>query len=248
MEAPLPRAVAVPQPAAAEPPVAGRASALPEGPLLRGTWPVGWQLQLLAGPALTHRQLSAPEPFPNNVTRTERAGAGYMAQVLLHRTLSRRLTVAGGVGYTQYTNTVDLVVRTLTAPRDSMGQQFRHHDTYRYLTLPLQVQYGFRARGRVGVGLLGGGTLGFYQGGRTSAGSACGCEQRTWTAANSPYRRFNLSASAGLNLRYHLAPQWALTAQPTLHYSVLSISTAPTEPKRYPLAAGLLLGFTFGLP
>lgn len=212
-----------------------------------------WELQLVAGPALSHRRQATSDTLPAGVTSTERAAVGYMAQATLRYRLRARLALAVGAGYTQYASTVAVAVRTTTtpSPRDTTRvttvQQFSNRDIYRYLTLPLQLQYFLPSRGRIGLGVLGGITLGLYDGGQTTGGGTCACQQQAWTASNSPFRRLDLSLTAGLDARYYLTPQWALTAQPTLRYSLLSINSSPA-PARYPLAAGLLLGFTYRLP
>ncbi len=207
-------------------------------------------MEVLAGPTVSHRQLSADTQYSAGLRRLERAALSYAGQVQVSYALTPRLQLATGLGYTEYATRYNYILRK-RSPTDSLlitEEAIQYRDTYRYLTLPLQVRYELGSRSRLHYGLLGGSTLGLYLGGRTTTGTSCACEQQSWSGANSPYRRISVGITAGLYGRYQLAPRWTLLVQPSFTYSILSISKPEAGPARRPFAGGLLTGFSFDLP
>ena len=99
-----------------------------------------WALQLVAGPALTYRQLgtsqldvASPTPtavpgvrsnlFSNNgervsVNSLERPAAGFGAQVQVRRVLNGRWAVSTGLGYQEYATS--LAITTVTVPTSAV--------------------------------------------------------------------------------------------------------------------------------
>lgn len=220
--------------------------------------PARWALLVLAGPTLSYRTLGpAADLVSAAVTSRERPALGLGAQVQLRRVLSGRWSVAGGLGYQEYATRFALQVRT---PRDSTYQAVSQRDSYRLLTLPLQVGYALRGtRGRLATAVLAGAEPAWYQGGRSTGSrpdsTGCGCQQQTYTsAAASPYRPWTLGLSLGLDLRYRLGrgpvPRWYLVAQPTGRY-VLTPFVRPEAagylPARQPFSFGVLMGLAWKL-
>ena len=213
--------------------------------------PSRWAVEMLAGPNISYRRLGTTDSA--SISRLERPALAYAGQVQLRYTLRPRLTLSGGLGYTEYATRLNLL---LQQPRDTAGgggvgttKAVQQRDTYRYFTVPVQMQYQLGSGTRLRYGLTAGASLDIYAGGRTSGTTTyTGEQQQTWSATNSPYRRLGLSLTAGLEVRYALTPRLTLLAQPLGRYSLLSISAGTSAlPPRYPFAVGLLTGFSFGL-
>ncbi len=218
---------------------------MPAAPVVRR-----WSLLALVGPTLSYRLLG---PIPASATgagfaQYERPAAGLGAQVQLRRVLSGRWALAMGLGYQEYATRLALQLR---AQADSAVHQ---RDTYRLLTLPVQLSYALGVpRGRLATALLLGAELGWYQGGRSTEGSDCGCQQQGYSsAASSPYRPWSVAFSLGLDLRYHVggpASRWQWLVQPTGRYvlSPFVRSQALGYARRQPFSLGLLTGFSWDL-
>lgn len=207
-----------------------------------------WSLLVLAGPTLSYRTLG---PAPTlaaqhpDFARLERPALGLGAQVQVRRVLSGRWALALGLGYQEYATRLALVVDTLPV---------HQRDTYRLLTVPVQVSYALGPpRGRLSTALLLGAEPGWYLGGRSTEGSGCGCEQRTYTSAvSSPYRPLSLAFSLGLDLRYRLgrpSSRWQWLVQPTGRYVATPFVRADAVgfTRRQPFSLGLLTGFSWDL-
>ncbi|MDF7810873.1 outer membrane beta-barrel protein [Hymenobacter sp. YC55] len=209
-----------------------------------------WSVEVLAGPAVSYRRLGAThDSTPGNQLRQlERAALTYAAQAQLRYAFTPRLAVSVGLGYTQYATQLNYVLRRRGA-NDSLlnTEELERYDTYRYLTVPVQVRYMLGQQGRFQYSVLGGGSLGLYVGGRTSVGTACACEQQRWTSANSPFQPVSLAIKGGFEVRYLLAPGWSVLAQPYFQYGIQNISKPETGPSRYPFVGGLLTGFSYNL-
>lgn len=232
---------------------------------------------MLAGPALTYRLLgTATDSLGPGLSRLERPALSYAAQAQLGYAASARLRLSGGLGYqefaTGYNAKINAArVQTVTTRqvqvfdngtrRDSLvvvhsrdtivgteQKQLRQRDTYRYLVVPLQAQLRLGGAGRWSYHGLAGVALGLYLGGRTTEGSsACHCEQVSWPAARSPFRRATALLTLGAAAEYELRPGWHLQLQPVLQQSVLSI-TDDSRPARRPLGLSVQTGLRFDLP
>ena len=205
---------------------------------------------VVAGPTLSYRTLG-PAPtlaagYPD-FAHLERPALGLGAQVQMRRVLSGRWALAVGLGYHEYATRLALSVN------DSASVHQR--DTYRLLTLPVQLSYALSVpRGRLAWALLAGAEPGWYQGGRSTEGSTCSCQQQAYSsAAASPYRPWSLALSLGLDLRYQLggpASRWHWLVQPTGRYVLTPFvrSNAVGYTRRQPFSLGLLTGFSWDLP
>lgn len=232
-----------------------------------------WAVQVLAGPALTYRQLSgapalnatAPialpitagvqyRPVMASVAELERPALGGGAQILVRCALNARWSLSAGLGYAEYATRLALQqVRSTSAVRfagqDSTTTSIHRRDTYRFVTLPLRVGYAKPLSPRWSVGLLAGADVAFYVGGSSTEGSACACQSQTWGLTGSPYRRVSVGASLGAEVRYRLNGRWELLAQPTATYMLnpLAQSTSPYY-RRQLLGGTALLGAAYTLP
>ncbi|MCB2379021.1 outer membrane beta-barrel protein [Hymenobacter sp. BT635] len=237
-----------------------------------------WAVQLLAGPAYTYRQLSGqPETSSPPVAPLERAAVGYSAQLSGQYAATPRLALSLGAGYTEFATRLNLIVptykpeytsfrytkiffnngrydtlrvsdSTMTMRRDS-SRLVRQRDTYRFLTVPVQVQYRLGTTGRFSYQAVLGASLNLYVGGRTTQnGEDCRCEQRTWGPSGSPFRVANVGLLAGLGVEYRLTGRWQLLAQPTFHYSLTPVSRSSEVYTRRPFGLGLQTGVRLQLP
>ncbi|WP_046246232.1 outer membrane beta-barrel protein [Hymenobacter terrenus] len=229
--------------------------------------PQRWSVQVLAGPALTYRQLGAGTVSPTitapalygtvtSVAKQERSTIGFGAQLQVQRALNGRWAVSTGLGYHEYATSLSL--RVVQLPGNTMPtvinqpiitSSFKLRDTYRFLTVPMRVRYQFGGGGpRFRLGLLAGADVALYLGGATTEGSRCGCETQSWGRTGSPYHPLSLAVSLGADLRYRLAPRWELLAQPTASYFITSL-TRPASgfAPRYLLGGSTLLGVSYGL-
>ena len=114
-----------------------------------------WALLAVAGPTLSYRTIG---PAPATITgrpdfaHLERPAAGLGAQVQARRMLTGRWALAVGVGYQEY------ATRLALQPADSGAAPIHQRDTYRLLTLPVQLSYALGApRGRLAKGPAAGG-------------------------------------------------------------------------------------------
>ncbi|OUJ72227.1 hypothetical protein BXP70_19810 [Hymenobacter crusticola] len=241
--------------------------------------PVGSRLavQLLAGPALSYRYLGRPgsDTLTNAVEKLERPAESYSAELGVTYTLTPRLTLLTGLGYTEYATRLDLTVKqpvvvyasfqrpvfqytngsfnTLYVP-DSVAsgdteaeQHVRHRDVYRFVSVPVQVQYQLGTAGRFGYGLLLGASANLYLGGRTTQASGCGCEQDNWHSSGSPFRLVSVGLTAGTTISYRLAERWRLNLQPTFNYLLTPLAQDQTRSARHLLSAGMRTGVSFDL-
>jgi hypothetical protein len=212
-----------------------------------------WAVLAVAGPTLSYRTIgAAPATLGTrpDFAHLERPALGLGAQVQVRRVLSGRWALAVGLGYQEYATR--LALQQVDSGRAThLGQR----DTYRLLTLPVQLSYALGApRGRLAKALLLGADLGWYRGGRSTEGSDCHCQQRTYTAAatDSLYTARTLALSLGLDLRYRLggpASRWQWLVQPTGRYVLTPFvkpNTAGFSP-RQPFSLGLLTGFSWDI-
>jgi hypothetical protein len=229
-------------------PLVGRPDSLPPaGPVRR------WALLAVAGPTLGYRTLGATTPAATpamapNFARLERPALGFGAQVQGRRVLSGRWALAVGLGYQEYATRLALQVTT-----DTTSASVHQRDTYRLLTLPVQLGYALGApHGRFAKAVLMGAEVGWYKGGRSTEGSDCGCHQTTYSATASPYRPRTLALSLGLDLRYRVggsAGRWEWVVQPTGRYVLtpFTLATMAGFTARQPFSLGLLTGFSWDI-
>jgi hypothetical protein len=206
-----------------------------------------WALLVLAGPTVSYRTLGpAPAPAAGHpdFARLERPALGLGAQVQVRRVLSGRWALALGLGYHEYATRLALSLKDTTS--------VHQRDTYRLLTVPVQLSYTLGVpKSRLSKSLLLGAEPGWYLGGRSTEGSGCGCEQQTYTAAaSSPYRSLSVAFSLGLDLRLRLGSvgsRWQWLVQPTGRYVATPFvrSDAVGFTQRQPFSLGLLTGFSW---
>ena len=220
-----------------------------------------WAVLVLAGPALTHRQLgetanlalaspnnSLPGPAtyspPGELARQERPSAGFGAQILLRRALSGRWSLSTGLGYQEYASQASTSTTNANLFLRTPAPEYVHRDTYRFLAMPVRLGYAlWPAGGRLRYGLQAGADAALYLGGSTLAPNG---SLTTWNRGNSPYRALSVALSAGLEVRYHLTTRLNLVAQPTATYFLTSLPE-PTagQNSRYLWGVGSLLGISF---
>jgi hypothetical protein len=208
-----------------------------------------WSVLLVAGPTLSYRTLgpaptlAASQP---DFARLERPALGFGAQVQVRRVLSGRWALAVGLGYHEY------ATRLALTRKDTAYTSVHQRDTYRLLTVPVQLSYALGApRGPLSWALLAGLEPGWYQGGRSTEGSTCSCQQQAYSSATaSPYRSLSLAFSLGADLRYRLGgtgSRWQWLVQPTGRYVATPFvrSDAVGFTRRQPFSLGLLTGFSW---
>jgi hypothetical protein len=210
-----------------------------------------WALVATAGPTLSYRTIGvAPAALGTrpDFAHLERPTVGLGAQVQVRRVLSGRWALAVGLGYQEYATS--LALQQVDSAR---ATHLSLRDTYRLLTLPVQLSYALGApRGRLAKALLLGAEVGWYRGGRSTEGSDCGCQQQTYTASDSLYAAHSLALSLGLDLRYRIggpASRWQWLVQPTGRY-VLTPFVKPNTAgfsQRQPFSAGLFTGFSWDI-
>ncbi|WP_460608667.1 outer membrane beta-barrel protein [Hymenobacter terrigena] len=232
-----------------------------------------WAVQVVAGPALTYRTLntgsagaSASTFLPTNTNSTtsaaaalERPALGSTAQVTVRRTLGGHWSLSAGLGYAEYAAALALqqvhaattgaVANSLDSASATTG--IHRRDTYRFVTVPMQVGYGWTLSGRWRVGVLAGAEAAVYVGGSSTEGSSCACQSQTWSFNNSPYRRVSVGASLGAEVRYRLGEggRWELLAQPTATYLLTPLAPATSAYyQRHLVGGAALLGAAFNLP
>ncbi|MGI4761989.1 MAG: hypothetical protein ACRYF0_14875 [Janthinobacterium lividum] len=212
-----------------------------------------WALLATAGPTLSYRTIGAVPPGLGtrpDFAHLERPTVGLGAQVQVRRVLAGRWALAVGLGYQEYATR--LALQQVDSGRTThLGLR----DTYRLLTLPVQLSYALGApRGRLAKALLLGAEVGWYRGGRSTEGSDCHCQQQTYTstATDSLYSAKTLALSLGLDLRYRLGgptSRWQWLVQPTGRYVLTPFvkpNTAGFSP-RQPFSLGLYTGFSWDI-
>lgn len=234
-----------------------------------------WAVQIVAGPALTYRQLntaalayaitpaitnpSKTQYTQTNVAELERPAMGSGAQVNVRRVLTQHWNLSAGIGYAEYGTRLALqqvrsaaltaVNPNVVVNQDSAITSIHRRDTYRFMTVPLRVGYTWPLAPRWSVGLLAGADVALYLGGTTTEGSACACQTQTWGLTGSPYRRISVGASLGAELRYRLNGRWELLAQPTGTYMLNPLAQSTyAYYRRHLLGGTALLGASYTLP
>ncbi|AYA36813.1 hypothetical protein D3Y59_06935 [Hymenobacter oligotrophus] len=205
----------------------------------------GLSVELLAGAAYSYRHLSGSGTVAQRqLTSLERPAVGYSGQLNVAYALNRRAKVSAGLGYTDYASRYRYQVQKSNGGVLKVDQR----DVYRFMLVPVQLQYKLAGNHRYALGWLAGGTLGVYAGGRTTEGSACNCTQNNDPAADARYRSFTVAANAGAFLDYNLTPDVRLLLRPTLQYHLTSL-TAPDAGllQRRPVSVGLQTGLSFNL-
>ncbi|MFC6225770.1 outer membrane beta-barrel protein [Hymenobacter artigasi] len=214
-----------------------------------------WAVQVVAGPALTYRSLntaaapasSTSPPLiyspgsPNPVATLERPALGSAAQITVRRTLGEHWSLSAGLGYAEYASTLALqqvhytVSNHMILPPDPATTTIHRRDTYRFVTVPVRVGYGWTLSGRWRVGLLAGAEAAVYVGGSSTEGSI--------------YHRVSLGASLGAEARYRLGGgRWELLAQPTATYLLSPLANYTPYYQRHLFGGAALLGVAFNLP
>lgn len=203
-----------------------------------------WSAQLVLGPSLTYRFLGGS---PTQLERLERPNLGFSGQATAAYAFSRQLTVAAGLGYAEFANSLNYQLKK-TSQENLLQKDFR--DVYRFLTIPVQAQLTLQGNHRWRYGVLGGGNVAFLTGARTTEGSACNCGQRQWTtdAVNLPFRRLNLALTGGVFASYQFAPGQWLTIRPQGQVFLNSLTVADsTRAPRRPWSTGVQIGYSWDL-
>ncbi|AHJ97018.1 outer membrane beta-barrel protein [Hymenobacter swuensis] len=203
-----------------------------------------WSAQLVLGPSLTYRFLGGS---PTQLERLERPNLGFSGQATAAYAFSRQLTVAAGLGYAEFANSLNYQLKK-TSQENLLQKDFR--DVYRFLTIPVQAQLTLQGNHRWRYGVLGGGNVAFLTGARTTEGSACNCGQRQWTtdAVNLPFRRLNLALTGGVFASYQFAPGQWLTIRPQgqVFLNSLTVPDSTRAPRR-PWSTGVQIGYSWDL-
>lgn len=204
-----------------------------------------WALQVLAGPAVSYRQLGSNA---RRVEQLERPAAGYGAQLGVARSPNPRLSLSAGISYAEMATGLLLRVRKA----DSLPPAtVRFRDYYRLLTVPVEAQYLLGNSTRWRYGVQGGIAPALLLSARTTEGGACNCQQQQWQPGDSTqrFRRVNLTLTAGAFVRYQAAPGLWLMLRPQAQYFLNSI-TDPTSGRaaRQPWSVGVQGGISFDFP
>lgn len=203
-----------------------------------------WAVQVLAGPTVSYRKLGANA---RRVEQLERPAAGYGVQLGMARTLTPRLALSVGVGYTEMA--AGLYLRLQKA--DSVPVvTTRLRDYYRLLMVPVEAHYLLGNTARWRYGIQAGMAPALLLSARTTEGGACNCQQQQWQPGDSTrFRQVNLTLTAGAFVRYHAAPGLWLTLRPQAQYFLNSI-TEPVSGRaaRQPWSVGVQGGISFDLP
>ncbi|UYZ60727.1 PorT family protein [Hymenobacter latericus] len=205
----------------------------------------GLSVEMLAGAAYSYRHLSGNgTKAQRQLTSLERPAVGYSGQLNVAYALNRQAKVSVGLGYTDYATRYRYQVQKSSGSVLKIDQR----DVYRFMVVPVQMQYKLAGNHRYALGWLAGGTLGVYTGGRTTEGSACNCTQNNDPTTDARYRSFTVAATAGAFVDYNLTPDVRLLLRPTLQYHLTSL-TAPSSGllQRRPVSVGLQTGLSFNL-
>ncbi|RSK45329.1 outer membrane beta-barrel protein [Hymenobacter rigui] len=202
-----------------------------------------WSAQLLLGQNVTYRLIGASA---TQLERLERPGMGFSGQVSGTYAFSRQLSVSGGLGYSEYANSLHYQLRKTSS---ETLRQIDFRDVYRFITIPVQAQLTLGGNQRWRYGLLGGGTLAFLTSARTTEGSACNCGQREWTSdmPDSTFSRTNLALTAGAFASYQFAPGQWLTLRPQGQLFLNSLTAPSSSAPRRPWGVGVQVGYSWDL-
>ena len=238
------RPLLTPLPLAAEPEVNRQRRARAKRPTRQELRLRNWSVQLTGGPGLTYRLLGGSPTQLEGLERPTISGSG---QLMGAYAFSRQLTVAGGLGFAQYANSLRY---TLKKTASDQTQQIDFRDVYNFVTIPVQAQLTLQGNHRWRYGVLGGGTLALFTGGRATEGSACNCTQRTVSPgmAAGPIQATNLALSGGAFANYQFAPGQWLTFRPQgqLFLNSLTTTTSGRAPRR-PWSVGVQVGYSWDL-
>jgi hypothetical protein len=204
-----------------------------------------WAVQVLAGPTVSYRKLG---PTARRVEQLERPAAGYNGQLGVARTLTPRLALSVGVGYTEMA--ASLYLRLQKADSVPLVTT-RLRDYYRLLTVPVEAHYLLGNTTRWRYGVQGGMAPALLLSARTTEGGTCNCQQQQWQPASDStrFRQLNLTLTASAFVGYQAAPGLWLTLRPQAQYFLNSI-TEPISGRaaRQPWSIGVQGGISFDLP
>ncbi|GAB3225881.1 hypothetical protein GCM10027346_07570 [Hymenobacter seoulensis] len=205
----------------------------------------GWSAQALIGSGLTYRALGGT---PTQLQQLERPGVGFSGQVSGAYALTKQLTVSAGLGYAEYASNLNYRLK-----KDSLDKtlQVEFRDVYRFLTVPLQLQYTLQGNHRWRTGVLGGATVAFLTSARTTEGNACNCSQRQWqpsSGTNIPFQATNVLLNVGAFANYQFAPGQWITLRPQGQIFLNSLTTqASGKAPRRPWSLGFQAGYSWDL-
>ncbi|KUG07265.1 outer membrane beta-barrel protein [Solirubrum puertoriconensis] len=205
----------------------------------------GLSVEMVAGAAYSYRHLLGDgSKAQRQLTSLERPAVGYSGQLNVAYALNRQAKVSVGLGYSDYATRYRYQVQKSNGNILKVDQR----DVYRFMVVPVQLQYKLAGNHRYALGWLAGGTLGVYTGGRTTEGSACNCTQNNDPTTDARYRTWTVAATAGAFVDYNLTPDVRLLLRPTLQYQLTSL-TAPNSGllQRRPMSVGLQTGVSFNL-
>jgi hypothetical protein len=204
-----------------------------------------WAIQALGGPTVSYRKLGATM---RRMEQLERPAAGYGMQLGVARTLTPRLSLSIGIGYTEVAAGLYLRLQKV----DSVPLiTTRLRDYYRLLTVPVEAHYLLGNTARWRYGLQAGTAPALLLSARTTEGGACNCQQQQWQPSDSTrrFRQVNLTLTAGAFVGYQAAPGLWLMLRPQAQYFLNSI-TDPISGRatRHPWSMGVQGGISFDLP
>ncbi|UOQ76709.1 PorT family protein [Hymenobacter sp. 5516J-16] len=207
----------------------------------------GWSAQLLAGTGLTYRAVGSGA---TQLEQLERPSMGFSAQASGAYALTRQLTVSAGLGYAEYATALRYQL-SKSGQDSAVSRAIKFRDVYRFITVPLQVQYTLQGNHRWRVGVLGGGTMALLTGARTTEGTACNCSQRQWqpgVGITNPFARTSLLLNAGVFANYQFAPGQWLTIRPQGQLFLNSLTEqASGRAARRPWSLGIQAGYSWDL-
>ncbi|MBT1711165.1 outer membrane beta-barrel protein [Fulvivirgaceae bacterium PWU5] len=197
-------------------------------------------LALTFSPQYSYRSLhfDADSRWLEALRDNEVPGTGFKARAQVRYRISDRIDLLGGVEYANHA--IKTRYEDLTWSGDAEGLPGKSRTIYRYkfLALPLHVNYTFASLEHLRVYAVSGVTTSVFLSRKTKVDMA---DDHHASAKTVGFARFTWSATLGAGLEYALGHRFSLRAEPFIEHYFNSIST-DDHTKEYLFAFGLSTG------
>jgi opacity protein-like surface antigen len=202
-------------------------------------------LILTFSPQYSYRalQYNADSQWLESLRDNEVPGAGFKARAQVRYRISDRMDLLGGVEYANHG--IKTRYEDLTWAGDAAGLPEKSRTIYRYkfLAIPLHVNYTLTTREHLRVYAVGGVTTSVFLSRKTKVDVG---DDHHASAKTVGFAKFTWSATLGAGLEYTLGPRFSVRAEPFIEHYFNSIST-DDHTKEYLFAFGLSASVVWAL-
>jgi opacity protein-like surface antigen len=200
-------------------------------------------LVLTFSPHYSYRSLhyDAGSRWIESLRDNERPGTGFKARAHVRYRISDRIDLLGGLEYANHG--IRTCYEDLTWSGDAVGLPEKSRTIYRYkfLAIPLHVNYTLTTREHLRVYAVGGVTTSVFLSRKTKVDTGDNQHSSPKTVG---FAKFTWSATLGAGLEYALGNRFSVRAEPFFEHYFKSISS-DDHAKEYLFAVGLSTGIVW---